>query len=306
VKIFKKIFYNSYFYTKRLGLGLYFFGIPNTLYNNLFNKLHLKFIANKETDNEDIRQFLKKGFFKTKINSSSLCEYISTEIKKQSVNPLNYGHSFEINEQMKIQIKTHINYKYAPILKQLEKFYNSKISVASIHIRRNFSIDESVNKEVYSNNYHADSFTYNLFKMFINLMDVSIEQGPLHIYSKLDTKKFIKLNNYKNRNNYFNKELENNVVRNTGNMGESFIANTTECLHKAGVVKKGNYRDILFISFISAPEKINIDKDDFFYYEEKYPKAIWGDTEEVVNITKPQSLKKTIKLFFKYYKNKSI
>jgi len=266
-------------------------------------------IANKETDNEDIRQFLKKGFFKTKINSSSLCEYISTEIKKQSVNPLNYVHSFEINEQMKVQIKTHINYKYAPILKQLEKFYNSKISVANIQIKRNFSIDESVNKEVYSNKYHADSFTYNHFKIFINLMDVSIEQGPLHIYSKLDTKKFIKLNNYKNRNNYFDKELENNVVRNTGNMGESFVANTTECLHKAGVVKKGNYRDMLFITFISAPEKINIDKDDFFYYEEKYPKAIWGETnevDEVVNIVKPQSLKKTIKLFFKYYKNKSI
>ena len=308
MKIFKSL-YNPNFYKKHLGLGLYFFKNSNTLYHNLFNKLHLKLIANKETDNEDIRQFLKKGFFKTKINSSSLCEYISTEIKKQSANPLNYVHSFEINEQMKVQIKTHINYKYAPILKQLEKFYNSKISVAHIQIRRNFSIDESVNKEVYANRYHVDSFTYNHFKIFINLMDVGIKQGPLHIYSKLDTKKFIKLNNYKNRNNYFNKELENNVVRNTGNMGESFVANTTECLHKAGVVKKGNYRDMLFITFISAPEKINIDKDDFFYYEEKYSKAIWGETnevDEVVNITKTQSLKKTIKLFFKYYKNKSV
>ena len=38
--------------------------------------------------------------------------------------------------------------------------------------------------------------------MFINLMDVNIDQGPLNIYSKSDTKKFIKLNNYKNRNNY--------------------------------------------------------------------------------------------------------
>ena len=288
------------------NLGLYFFGNPNTLYYNLFNKLHLMLIANKETDNEGIRQFLKKGFFKTKINSSSLCEYISTEIRKQSVNPHNYRHNFEINEQMKVQIKTHINYKYAPILKQLEKFYNSKISVANIEIGRNFCIDESVNKEVYSNNYHADAYTYNHFKMFINLMDVSIEQGPLHIYSKLDTKKFIKLNNYKNRDNYLNKELENNVVINTGNMGESFVANTTECLHKAGVVKKGNYRDMLFITFISTPEKINKDKDDFFYYEEKYPKAIWGNTNEVIKITKPQSLKKTIKLFLKYYKNKSI
>ena len=59
MKIFSKILYNSYFYTKRLGLGLYFFGNPNTLYNNLFNKLHLKLIANKETDNEDILQFLR-------------------------------------------------------------------------------------------------------------------------------------------------------------------------------------------------------------------------------------------------------
>ena len=77
------------------NLGLYFFGNPNTLYYNLFNKLHLKLIANKEIDNEDIHQFLKKGFFKTKINSSSLCEYISTEIRKQSVNPHNYRHNFE-------------------------------------------------------------------------------------------------------------------------------------------------------------------------------------------------------------------
>ena len=135
-------------------------------------------------------------------------------------------------------------------------------------------------------------------------MDVNIDQGPLHIYSKNNTKKFMKLNNYKNRSNYVNEELSDDLVSNTGKIGESFVANTTECLHKAGEVKKGNYRDILFITFITIPEEIEKNRNDFFYYETKYPKAIWDDGNEIIKIAKPQSFRKTIKLFIKYYKNK--
>ena len=205
---------------------------------------------------------------------------------------------------MKDQIKSHINNKFRPILEQLEKFYNSKISVANIEIKRNFHIGENVNKEVYSNYYHVDAYVYNHFKIFINLMDVDVDQGPLHIYSKNDTKKFMKLNNYKNRANYLDEELKDDLIINTGKIGESFVASTTECLHKAGEVKKGNYRDILFITFITIPEPIKEEKKDFFYYEEIYPSAIWDYGKEIIKIAKPQSLRKTIKLFLKYYKNK--
>ena len=287
------------------NLGKYIFKNPNTLYYNLFNKLHRVLIANKELESEEIKQYLKDGFFKTKSNSVDFCKYVSAEIKKQSVNLDKSFYKFEINDQLKNQIKKHINTEFRYVLKKLEKFYNSKISVANIEIKRNFYIQENINKEVYSNYYHVDAYVYNHFKMFINLMDVNIDQGPLHIYSKNNTKKFMKLNNYKNRNNYLNDDLKEDLVTNTGKIGESFIANTTECLHKAGVVKKGNYRDILFVTFITIPEKISKDKDDFFYYEEKYPKAIWGDRNEVVKIAKPQSFRKTVKLFFDYYINKS-
>ena len=286
------------------NLGKYIFKNPNTLYYNLFNKLHLKLIANKDLENEDIKEYLKKGFFKTKINSVEFCKYISSEIKKQPVDPKNCFYNFKINDQMKEQIKNHINNEFSPVLKQLEKFYNSKISVANIEIKRNFHIDESIDKEVYSNYYHVDAYVYNHFKIFINLMDVDVDQGPLHIYSKSDTKKFMKLNNYKSRSNYVNQELKDDLVRNTGKIGESFLANTTECLHKAGVVKKGNYRDILFITFITVPEQLKEDKKNFFYYEETYPNAIWDYGKEIIRIAKPQSLRKTIKLILKYYKYK--
>ena len=292
------------FYYVNSNFGKYLFKNPNTLYYNFFNKLHLNLIANKHSENEEIKQYLQKGFFKTKINSKEFCEYISSEIEKQPVNSKNSFYNFEINDQMKEQIKNHINTEYKPVLKELEKFYNSKISVANIEIKRNFHIEENIKKEVYSNYYHVDAYVYNHFKMFINLMDVDIDKGPLHIYSKNNTKKFMKLNNYKNRNNYVNEDLKDDLVANTGKIGESFIANTTECLHRAGVVQKGNHRDILFITFITIPEPVKDKENDFFYYEEKYPDAIWNYGNEVIKIAKPQSLRKTIKLFLNYYKNK--
>ena len=291
-------------YSINNNFGKYLFKNPNTLYYNLFNKLHQNFIANKNFETENIKKYFEKGFFKTKINSINFCKYIASEIEKQPINSKDKSFNFEISDQMREKIKDHINNELSPTLKELEKFYNSKISVANIEIRRNFHIDENITEEMYSNFYHVDAYVYNHFKMFINLMDVNIDQGPLHIYSKNNTKKFMKLNNYKNRSNYVNEELIDDLVSNTGKIGESFVASTTECLHKAGEVKKGNYRDILFITFITIPEEIEKNRSDFFYYETKYPKAIWDDGNEVVKIAKPQSLRKTIKLFIEYYKNK--
>lgn len=271
----------------------------------MFNYFHSNLIANKKLeDDEDIAEYLIKGFFKTKINSYALCKYISDEIKKETPSPINYGYHFLITEQMKTRIREHINNDFGPLLKKLEKFYNAKIAVANIAVKRNYHIDEKTNKEVYSNYYHIDSYTYNHFKIFINLTDVDIDQGPLHIYSKIGTKKFMKVNKYKDRNNYHNSELQDQLFCNTGKIRESLIANTTECIHKAGFVKKGFERDILFITFIAIPESDSKIEDNFFYYENKYSDDIWNNGNTVIKIAKPQSLKKTIKLFFQYFKYK--
>ena len=55
----------------------------------------------------------------------------------------------------------------------------------------------------------------NYFKMFINLQDIDETQGPMNLYSK-NSKKFISLNNYKNRTKYnLNNEKELGVIKNT-------------------------------------------------------------------------------------------
>ena len=48
------------------NFGKYLFKNPNTLYYNFFNKLHLNLIANKHSENEEINQYLQKGFFQDK------------------------------------------------------------------------------------------------------------------------------------------------------------------------------------------------------------------------------------------------
>ena len=73
-------------------------------------------------------------------------------------------------------------------------------------------------------------------------------------YILKDTKKFIKVNKYKSRNNYVDNELNELLIKNTGRLGESFIANTSECLHKAGSVEKGYQRDVIVITFIVTPK----------------------------------------------------
>ncbi len=284
--------------------GKFFFGNPNTLYYNIFNKYHKSLIAKKNGIGNEISEFINKGFFKTDIDSSEFCMKVSNCLKRQNIDNKKGYFQFEVDEEIKSHIINHINKDFSKILSEFEKFYNSRVAVAKVVIRRNYHL-ENTEKEVYSNNYHVDHYTYNHFKLFINLMDVNKNQGPLHIYSKKDTKKFLKINDYKDRSNYKNNELKKDLFVNSGKLGESMFANTTECLHKAGYVEKGFHRDVLFITFITVPDKIDT-QENLFYYDKIFPQSIWNskDGSEILKITKPKSLKKTISLFLKYYKNK--
>ena len=197
----------------------------------------------------------------------------------------------------------HINNNFRSLMRDFEHYYNANISVAKVVIKRNYNIDK-FNEEIYSNNYHVDHNTYNHFKLFINLMDTSKKHGPLHIYSKNSTKNFIKKNYYKNRNNYKDNELQDELYINEGKMGESLMADTSTCLHKAGKVEKGNFRDMLFITFITIPKKV--ETKDFFYFDNILPNIIWLPVggSQVIKIAKPSSLRKMISTFFDYYKSK--
>ena len=98
-------------------------------------------------------------------------------------------------------------------------FYNNKISICEIVVRRNYPLENSEyykNKirtkemEIYNNYYHVDFYVSAFFKMFINLTDVYEENGPLHIYDINSTEDYIKKYNYSSRLDYETKEIKKN------------------------------------------------------------------------------------------------
>ena len=143
--------------------------------------------------------------------------------------------------------------------------------------------------------------------MFINLHDVSNENGPLNIYDIQSTKDFVIKNRYKNRNNYTVKDLKDKLYVNVGKKGQTVIADTTKCLHRAGNVKKGK-RDIIFITFGAIPNKLKNDiaNNNLDYYEKQNPEGVWTHNAKFTKLYKPKGLRSTIKLIHRFINSKLI
>ena len=302
------------------NLGITLFKNPNTLNYILFDKLYSLFVLKDKATENEISEYHKKGFVKTKYTSPELVDFINKNIilpqEKNIQNGLK-SYQFPIDKHYRKKILDLFKRDYGGLISELEKYYNNKIAISEILVKRNFPLNENEeyykqklrdkSKEPYSNYYHVDYYIGTYFKMFINLHDVNEDNGPLNIYDIPSTKKFIKLNNYKSRNNYVVRDLKDRLYLNTGKKGQTVIANTTKCLHRAGNVSKDK-RDIIFIVFGAVPEKIkNIDLDDSLgYYEKQNSEDVWTHTGRFTKLSKPKNLRSTIKLFLKYIKSKLI
>ena len=209
---------------------------------------------------------------------------------------------FEINQEMKKEIRDHLRKNYDGIINKLKKYYKNDIAVASVEIRRNFGLKDpdyynntirSKEAEHFNMYYHCDFYTMNYFKLFINIHDVDETNGPLNFYTIQDTKKFIKKSNYKSRTNYKNINLPSLII-NKGKKGESLFLNTPQCVHRAGIPSYGKHRDMLFVSFIATPEKI----DDIFHYEKKIITIVFGNVKMTYQkIFKTKNMRETFNLY---------
>ena len=101
--------------------------------------------------------------------------------------------------------------------------------------------------------------------------------------------------------------IKDKLYLNTGKKGQTVIANTTKCLHRAGNVCKDK-RDIIFVMFGVVPEKIKSSNlnSSLDYYEKQNPEDVWTHTGNFTKLFKPKNLRSTIKLFLKYSKSKLI
>ena len=272
-----------------LGPAIFYNG--NLFSYNIYNFFFKKNIANRVYQKDPIIfKYLKDGYVKlSSIPATQIDELVNMmNMHNPTKIQNNYRYNFTINDELLNTIKDIINKNLLEFLKSFSNFNNMKIKLGNIKITRNYSVPNTHDKEVYSNFFHCDAYTCNLFKIFINLKDISEEEGPLVLVKKDKAKKFFKEANYKNRYSYNKKTNNEYYYINSGKKGDVLLCNTTEILHRAGDVKEGKYRDVLFLDFIAYPFE-----DSSIYVDNE--KLLSG--EIIKKVAKPKGFKNLIKLY---------
>lgn len=153
------------------------------------------------------------------------------------------------------------------IMEILYQYYQSHFQMTHIAAYRtsHLTFDEN-SKEVYAYKLHYDRHPTDTLKLFVNLSDVTPNDGPFNFFDRQLSKKILK-NGYKERDNYGNAaELINRddlQVVLTGKPGTAAICDTSTCLHKAGIPGKDRTRDLLVFSFESFNKPFDLTSDAF-------------------------------------------
>lgn len=240
------------------SLGRFFYKNSNLFSYNLYRTIYKKYICNlKMLSNKNISDYYQEGCCKIASANQLYIKNLNSLLSLQNSDQEKEHFYYEITSDILRLIKKIINENLIKNISLLEKYYNQKIVLTRIKIARNYHISDS-KKESYSNFFHVDGYVYNMFKIFINLHDVTNEKGPFTWVIKGKEKLFVDKTKYKSRNNYIHSQdeecLKDIIKKNISKTGECFLCNTTELIHRAGNVKKNFFRDMIFLEFVASPE----------------------------------------------------
>lgn len=231
--------------------GRFFFKNDNNFLINLIGHIQLKKkIIDFEDNNESIN-IHNIGFSKIEPFDKKDLEYFSKIIRDYSVkNSEKIRLDIDINENI-IEKINKLLIKNKSLISTLNGYFKSNFLITEINIYRNKYFKKDRDKELINENFHCDHYKKTMIKLFINLSEVQIKNGPLEVFSKKNTKKII-LNGFRDRNNYQNAKriLDDNNLKftNTGLFGDALLCSTTECLHRASIPYKNFHRDMLAIT----------------------------------------------------------
>ena len=267
----------------------------------LFNFFYRKFVVNSNINDKEILQFHKSGFTKIDISLKEEIEeykdkfFINDENQKDTSKRIN----LELDKNYKKNLAIKIKKKLSPLLKKLEKYFNCDIFISDIEIWRNFNHNDTLNLGVshFGNHFHQDSYIMTYSKLFVNLMDINEDDGPLELIPRENRISFVRSFNYKDMNDYNLFGDKTLIKKNVGKIGDCCLFSSSQIFHRAGVPK--NYRDNMQIILVTIPKKFseelsNIDNEKLF--ENNY--------ELFQKFTKPYSFKNVIRLFFTLFKYK--
>lgn len=146
------------------------------------------------------------------------------------------------------------------VRREIEGYYGSYFKILRIIAWRNYHVPaEYADHEALSNFWHFDQCTTALFNLFINISDVTEQDGPFHVQPRKRSNALVKMG-YKNRYDYGlpRSELENSdyLVRHVGPSGTSMYCSTPTCLHRAGIPEEGHFRDLVSFQFMPSNERL--------------------------------------------------
>ena len=136
------------------------------------------------------------------------------------------------------------------LLQMFEEHFRGNFQIVYTAMWRNYHVPSEIQaeKEIFSSGWHCDGSNTEEITLFINLSDVKEDDGPLHIQTKERTKELVKLG-FKTRRepglplNVL--EDPNYVIKHTGPPGSTVLANSSICMHKAGIPQSSHIRDIM-------------------------------------------------------------
>lgn len=286
-------------------LGKIIFKNFNDFSYNLFGHFYKTKICNLDAlKDEKILSFYSNGYSKVGIINQDLIDevnqHITHQLKKGSYIANHANKEFIITEKIFSIIERIVNQELHDLIKNLIKYYNQRIFLTNVMIKRNLPIkSDNTDKEYYNNFFHNDRYTYNMFKIFINLEDIKDTQGPFTFIKKTLNKDIVKLTKSHRLNINEIKDLdkiETKFIKNIGSKGDTLMCNTTEVIHRASEVNENNKRDMLFLEFAAFP----LDDENIFKFKNeilqkknvnKKLSKIFG-YKKLINLYKQFSLKK--------------
>jgi hypothetical protein len=160
------------------------------------------------------------------------------------------------------QIKKLLSQK---VIELFESYYKTPIKVIDVYAWRNYHVPAEIAEkhEMFSSYWHCDGRDTTWTKLFVYLTDVTLEDGPFTVQSIDRTKELMKMGFVNRREPGISNEIledPNHVTKYTGKSGATLAANTTVCLHKAGIPAPGHYRDLIQFQIAPSAEPI---KDDW-------------------------------------------
>jgi len=240
---------------------------------------------NIESDNPHLIEIVKNGFtnlarpFEPSL-IKSVAEKCSklVEDKRYSFMRSEYDgkiYSRMINQVFKLVPEIN-NLLTDEIINMVKEYYQGNFGIKHVMMWRNYHIPAEVatKKEIFSSHWHVDGEEPTITTLFVNLTDVTDEDGPLHIQNRQRTSELVKMG-FKSRFDYHLPkdviEDPKHVVKHVGPLGSAIWANTEICFHRADNMGSGRYRDMFQFRFVPSDEPL---KENWPQYCEPDPVEI--------------------------------